>query len=475
MKTTLLALTLQLTPRRLAPLLLALGLPAHAANWYVSPTGNDTNTGTSLAQPFRTLQRAETAVLPGDVVLLGGGIYRSAPDADKSHNSALLKVRKSGRADAWITWKALPGQTPELHSRQWSAIEINGSYHIFDGITVTGQNEEIVLTRALEAAKKPQKDAFYNTNGIFIEGRNNAPDNKPHHIIIRNCSVSKVPGGGIVAIEADYVTVEDNKVFENAWFMEYGGSGITFLNNWAQDDKPGYHIIVQRNTVWNNKTMVPWERIGKLSDGNGILLDVSDQDDVAGATNPNGDASVKPEAATNPNGDPVIRQDPKIDKPKRPIWKGRALIANNLSAFNGGSGIHTFRTSHVDIINNTTYWNGAVVGYEELFPNRSTDIVILNNIIVPRVGGKVTSNNRNKDIRWDYNLYPVDQTVWKGPNDIVADPRFLRIDRDLLRADFRLAKGSAGIGSGTQDLAQPRDLARTPRPVARRDRGAYEQ
>ena len=200
-----------------------------------------------------------------------------------------------------------------------------------------------------------------------------------------------------------------------------------------------------------------------ISDGNGIILDVTDQAVTGGATNPNGDAVVSSISAAN------------AGNPKRPVWKARSLIANNLSAFNGGSGIHTFRTSHVDIFNNTTYWNGAVVNYEELFANRSTDIVILNNIIVPRPGGRATSNNRNTDIRWDYNLYPVAQDVVAGPNDIVADPRFVRIDRDLTRADFRVKKNSGAIGSGTQELAQRTDLQGTARPVRLRDRGAFEQ
>jgi hypothetical protein len=104
------------------------------------------------------------------------------------------------------------------------------------------------------------------------------------------------------------------------------------------------------------------------------------------------------------------------------------LIARNVSAYNGGSGIHTFRTSHVDIVNNTTYWNGTNVGYAELFTNRSRDIIILNNIIVPRPGGSVTSNNRNLQVRWDYNMYPAAQTVMAGPNGIVADPAFVQPD-----------------------------------------------
>lgn len=34
----------------------------------------------------------------------------------------------------------------------------------------------------------------------------------------------------------------------------------------------GYHLIIQRNFVWNNKTLVHWDVIGKLSEDNGIKL-----------------------------------------------------------------------------------------------------------------------------------------------------------------------------------------------------------
>jgi hypothetical protein len=275
-----------------------------------------------------------------------------------------------------------------------------------------------------------------------------------------------MPGGGIVALEADYLTVEDCHVFENSWYCRYAASGITTLGNWRFDDAPGYHIVIQRNLVWDNKTLVPWERTGKLSDGNGILLDVTEGEDGGGATNPNADAvtATKPAKSDRPA------------KPPRPTWNARALIANNVSAYNGGSGIHTFRTKHVDIINNTTYWNGQVVGYQELFPNRSDDIVILNNIIVPRPGGKVTSNHRNTAIRWDYNLYPAAQTLFKGGHDLVAEPRFIDVQPDLRRADFRLAPTSPGLDSGCEEIPQLTDLLKRPRPAgAARDRGAYEQ
>ncbi|HEY0108009.1 MAG TPA: choice-of-anchor Q domain-containing protein [Fibrella sp.] len=434
-----------------------------AATWHVSGTGSDSNDGKTPATAFRSLQKAADLVQPGDVVLVGNGTYT---DTNKANGSAVLNITRSGTSDAWITWKARPGHKPEVHPIGWCGIQISGSYNVIDGLSVIGNNDSIVLLKAQEDAKKPTPDPFFNTNGIFFNGRSNKPDEKPHHLIIRNCVVAKCAGGGIVGIEIDYLTVEDCKVYENAWFMRYGGSGITTLNNWAHDDAPGYHVIIQRNFVWNNKTLVPWDRIGKLSDGNGIILDVTDQERT-GATNPNADAVVKQDAAPAPVA-PA--------KPKRPEWKGQALIANNVSCYNGGSGIHTFRTKHVDIINNTTYWNGQIVGYQELFPNNSEDVVIMNNIIVPRPGGKVTSNNKNTNIRWDYNVYPAAQDVFTGPNDIVADPRFIDVQPDPTKGNFRLAKGSRAVNSGSSDVPQPTDIVGKARPKSTgRDRGAFEQ
>ncbi len=461
-------------------LILAFGIgPASAARtWHVSGNGNDSTDGTTVETAFRTLKKAADSVQPGDTVLIGDGLYTD-PGTNKA--SSVLLLSQHGKPDAWTTWKAAPGAKPEIRPSGWNGILITGSYQILDGLHVIGTNDSITLSEALANGKPSVKDGKlpppnprFNSNGISIDGRNNPPTKKPHHVIIRNCTVSKCPGGGITMLETDYITIEDNLVFENAWYMRYAGSGITALNNWAYDAAPGYHVIIQRNRVWNNKTLVPWEAIGKLSDGNGILLDVTDgvADGKTGenASNPNADAPV------NPTG--VKKADPNAASlnPLRPQWKGRALIANNISAYNGGSGIHTFRTRHVDIINNTTYWNGAIVGYQELFANRSTDVVILNNIIVPRPGGKVTSENRNAGIRWDYNLYPVAQDVYRSANDLLAEPRFISVKADLRDADFRLANDSPAIDSGTDELAQPTDNSGRPRPSGKaRDRGAYEQ
>jgi hypothetical protein len=440
-----------------------------AQTLYVSENGSDLNNGKTTKTAFRNLQKAADVVQAGETVWVGEGTYTSA---DTTNGSAVLSIKTSGKPNAWITWKAVEGTKPTVRPVGWGGIQISGSYHVVDGLSVVGNNDAIVLLQAQEDAKKAKPNPYFNTNGIFVNGRSNKPTNKPHHVIIRNCTVNKCAGGGIVGIEMDYLTIEDCQVYDNAWFMRYGGSGITTLNNWAFDDADGYHIVIQRNFVWNNKTLVPWERINKLSDGNGILLDVTDQNQVNGATNPNADAVVKPTGNTLTD---TTTKAITPAKPQRPEWKGRALIANNVSAFNGGSGIHTFRTKYVDIINNTTYWNGQIVGYQELFPNRSEDIVILNNIIVPRPGGKVTSNNRNSNIRWDFNLYPTEQTIFKGANDIVANPHFLNIQYDPAKCDFQLAKDSQGVNVGTDEVPQLKDINGKTRNKRSRDRGAFEQ
>lgn len=429
--------------------------------WYVSAvTGDDANNGKSAKAAFRSLKKVAGLVEAGDTVLIGDGVYT---DADTQGGSSVVTLSKPGREGAWITWKAQPGQHPVLRPSGWHGIAIRTSYQIIDGLTVLGNNDSITLIDALKDAQQPSPNPHFNTNGITVEGRQNAPDAKPHHIVLRNCTVGKCAGGGIAILEADYVTVEDCKIYENAWYARYACSGLTTLNNWAHDDAPGYHTIFQRNFVWNNKGLVPWAKTGKLSDGNGIILDVTDQE-KQGANNPTGDATMVPSASDT--------------KPARPEWKGHALVANNVCAYNGGSGIHTFRTRNVDILNNTTYWNGQVVGYAEIFANSSSDVTILNNIMVPRPDGRVTSNNKNTNIRWDYNLYPAMQTVITGPHDIVADPLFQAIDLDPTKGGFQLSKNSTALTNGTNDVPPEAKLTSNvlnkPRPANRvLNRGAY--
>ena len=111
--------------------------PAHAAGtaYFVSPTGVDTNSGTSAAAPFRTIQHALDLAQPGTTITLAPGEYKEA---------ALTKV--AGTAGAPITVKGPEtGKDPSgryravLYSKGGRAFTINHSFYTLDGFTIDGQ------------------------------------------------------------------------------------------------------------------------------------------------------------------------------------------------------------------------------------------------------------------------------------------------------------------------------------------------
>lgn len=77
---------------------LLLGVALHAAEYSVSPAGDDGNPGTSAA-PFRTLAKACAAAMAGDTVYLGEGVYRE-----------VLRPARSGEAARPIRFVARTGE-----------------------------------------------------------------------------------------------------------------------------------------------------------------------------------------------------------------------------------------------------------------------------------------------------------------------------------------------------------------------------
>ncbi|NLZ64166.1 MAG: DUF1565 domain-containing protein, partial [Lentisphaerae bacterium] len=47
----------------------------YAAEYFVSPGGNDSNTGLSQEQPFQTLQKAQSVFKAGDTLSIMPGVY----------------------------------------------------------------------------------------------------------------------------------------------------------------------------------------------------------------------------------------------------------------------------------------------------------------------------------------------------------------------------------------------------------------
>jgi hypothetical protein len=357
--------------------------------YYVSGTGNDKNSGLSNSSPFRTIQKAANLANPGDTVLIMNGVYRNA-----SPNGQVVSITRSGRANAWIKFKAYPGHRPKIKHNGWNGILINNgaSYIEVNGLEVIGNNDNVTLDYAM-SQKTNKLNPLTNGNCINVDGRKSG---HTHHIRIVNNKVHKCGGVGIAAIQSDYVTIDNNVVFDNAWYSVYGCSGISMLSNWNFDNNRGYKMFVTNNKTYNNRMFIPWIAVGKITDGNGIIIDTS---------------------RNNQNNS------------KLGAYKGRTLVKNNLAFNNGGSGIHTFLSDRVDIVNNTAVLNNKSpeIKNGQIFANVSSDIRILRNILYAYPGKPVNSSNKNKNIIYDYNIYLNSSKVnVKGTHDIVADSKFLK-------------------------------------------------
>ncbi|WP_334847177.1 right-handed parallel beta-helix repeat-containing protein [Nostoc sp.] len=356
--------------------------------YYVSGTGNDKNSGLSSSSAFKTIQRAANLTNPGDTVLIMNGVYRNAkPGGD------VVSITRSGTANAWIKFKAYPGHRPKIQHNGWHGILIRkgASYIEINGLEVIGNNANITLDYAM-SQKTNKQNPLTNGNCINVDGRK---DGRSHHIRIVNNKVHGCGGVGISAIESDYVTIDNNEVFDNAWYSVYGCSGISILNSWNSDNKRGYKMLVTNNKTYNNRMYIPWIAVGKITDGNGIIIDSTRND----------------------------QNNSELD-----AYKGYTLVKNNLAFNNGGSGIHAFLSEHVDIVNNTAVLNNQSpeLNGGQIFAHTSSDVKILRNILYAFPGKNINNKTKNKNVIYDYNIYINSSKInVKGPHDIVADSQFL--------------------------------------------------
>ncbi|MCS6243868.1 MAG: right-handed parallel beta-helix repeat-containing protein [Opitutus sp.] len=406
---------------RLGLCLFSLIPAAHAAVYYVSGTGMDTNagTGTDNNSAFLTLAKGASVLAPGDTLYVMNGTYTNAP------GNGLMRVTVRGSDAAWTTITAYPGHRPLLKSTDWSAIDLNrAAYVIIDGLTLegtvydTGMTVEAATTAA-ESAPIPQ----FNGNGIVADGRDAATFAStvdvtlmPRNLIIRNNTVRGFAGGGISCIQADYVTIENNIVQDCAWYSVFANSGISIWQARNADTSTAdYRIKILGNRVFGNKSQMIWSATQSVSDGNGIIID----------------------DGRNTQNDSTLG-----------AYTGKTLVANNLVVNNGGSGIHTYRSDNVDIVHNTAYFNGQVLDWGEIFASESGTIRIYNNICYARpdrVINKLSQSSTNLDYRSNIYFGGYANAAYYTANNTTADPLFLNAALDLATADFGVSSTSPAL------------------------------
>jgi parallel beta-helix repeat protein len=423
---------------------------ASGMNYYVGPSGSDTASGygTSSAKPFKTLQHAANLTKAGDTVNVLSGTYTNS-----SANSDVLLITTPGNASNWITYQAMPGQTPILSFNGWAGIGLNyqAAYIVIQGFTIIGNNANVSLAAAQQYELVPSSHPELNGSAITVDGRYSTTGLHAHHIDIFNNTVSNSGCGGIAAIETDYVTIVGNTISNNSWYSAYGCSGLSMLNDWNSDSGTGYKMIVEGNRIYGNREYIPQGGMGSIVDGEGIIVD----------TNQN--------ATTSDNA--VLS-----------AYNGRTIIANNLIYNNGSAAIEAFKSSHVDIYNNSTYGDvltTSLVGRGEAFLNVVSDINVENNVFYSTAGQVPLAKTTCTNCYFNYNLYyngtPTPSTLY-GTQDVFGNPGYLNAaPSDLSTANLMQSATSSGVDSALTSVAPSVDFLGVPRPQGKGpDRGALE-
>jgi len=484
------------------------GILFSQTTYHVAINGNDSNAGTQ-SSPFKTLQKAANTVGAGDTVLVHAGTYRNSdfdatkttPDVNYANNakiwagSDLLRItNKHGSASAYITFKPYQNDVVTLEfDNNYGVLIKNSSYIKFIGFTVKGIADKIdqaeaeaawgkyqlngstsdlatilsidfnnppavgtdIVKTKQQGAKKP---SYYNGRGIVVNGS--------HHVDILDNLIKDVTSAAIRIQQSDWATVKGNEVKNCTYWTTAGVGAITVAeadSNLVTGTEAGsdtdikiklinnyVHHNENRLVSWNpTKIKVHWA----IDEGTGLFLTRNVASNGTGATGGGTDYT-----------------------------KGKMLIANNISAFNGASGIVCHFTNRVTIEHNTCYKNGTTnqkasgAAPGGIGVNASNDVDIRNNIIyatsdswaIGKLGGTLTNIIRTKNIVYNEGGVAIHRQMSTGWTK--EDPKLVNPDSN----DFTIGSNSPAVNAGTTTIEVTDDYLGNLRNDGTPDVGAYE-
>lgn len=226
-----------------SPLSITVGTsaPGVGCTLYASPSGSNSNSGTSASTP-KTFAGAASASQPGSVVCLLAGAYNL---------SSTFYPPVSGTPSAWIVYKNY-GNGPA--NFVWTGGAIAQPMFKFGNGTF------------------PSGAAYLEFRGLSLDGQNDALDGffcqGGHHLRFIGNSINNTGGSGVGAVNCDYLTTDHNLIDHNGYLYGWT-SAISYNTTPWFDSYAGFHNIASNNIITGE-----YDGSSNHTDGNGIILDL---------------------------------------------------------------------------------------------------------------------------------------------------------------------------------------------------------
>jgi hypothetical protein len=217
---------------------------------YASPSGSDSNSGSSPSAP-KSFQGAANSTQPGSVVCLLGGTYNL---------SSTFLPPNSGSPSSWIVYKNYDS-TP-VNFVWTGAADAEPMFKVGNG-------------------SFPSGPAYLQFQGLNLNGSGTAADGffcrGGHHARFIGNSISDTGGSGIGSINCDYLTADHNLINHNGYIPSSTSvpqwyswtSAISYNSHLWFDNYTGIHSVISNNIITGEV-----DQSSNHTDGNGIILDL---------------------------------------------------------------------------------------------------------------------------------------------------------------------------------------------------------
>ena len=232
-------------------------VPTAAPTFTVAPTvwrnyffvdaaaGDDANDGRSRAAPFASITAAVAAAGDNTTIYVADGTYTNNNyGKGRVGNGAAVTISNA----YGLTLTALAGHKPKIAFDGSGGISMIGDYLEVSGFEVAGPNADITYDEAY--ADRLIHSNKYSGRGICVWGGT--------HIWIHHNVVHDTPNSGIRVNYGDYVTVEDNHIYNCTFWSSNAESAVVYADSTSIDNLDVVKMVIRRNNVHDNVNKIPY-------------------------------------------------------------------------------------------------------------------------------------------------------------------------------------------------------------------------